>query len=131
MDHLRPVRYAITGVAATVMHVAMALFLHGILGLAALKANLGAFTAAWLLSYFGNHAWTFGGTCAHRDSIPRFLAASLMALALNQAMVWFLTGVVGWPLAWALVPVVLIVPTIGYLINQAWVFQHRQNHPGQ
>ena len=121
---VQSMRFTAVGAAATLTHICVALLLDAG-GLPALQANLGAFAAAWLLSYFGNHAWTFGGVAAHRQSMPRFLAVSLLALLINQLLVWGIVEVMKQPLAVALLPVVLVVPAISFLANRRWVFATR------
>ncbi len=120
-------RFAITGGAATIAHVVAGLALHHFAGLSPLWANFFAFLTAWIVSYLGNWFWTFEARTTHRYSAPRFLIVALGSFALNQAIVWFTTGILDWPFWLALVPVVIIVPLAGFLASRYWAYNDRRS----
>ena len=116
------VRFAVVGGGATVTHVAVALALTDAAGLRPFTANLGAFLVALLVSYFGNHAWTFSASGGHARHFPRFAAVAVPALFLNQAIVHVLVDRLGLDFRLALVFVVLVVPALSLILNRLWVF---------
>ena len=115
-------RFAMVGAAATLAHIVTALALHGGMGLSALWANFVAFCSAVLVSYFGHHGWTFAAKGHHGVSFPRFLSVALAGLALNQAIVYLMVELAGWPYGLALAVVVLVVPSLGFLLIRNWAF---------
>ncbi|MDE2385745.1 MAG: GtrA family protein [Alphaproteobacteria bacterium] len=115
-------KFASVGAIATGLHVLVALALHHGLGLAPLRANLGAFCMATLWSYFGNWAWTFGAQAKVKSSAPKFIAMSLAGFGLNQSIVYWVTVVEKLPFAVALVPVVMIVPAFTFWVSRTHIF---------
>lgn len=115
-------RFAAVGGAATATHVALGLGLAEGLGLAPFWANLSAFAAAVLVSYFGNLIWTFRMGSAGLARLPRFLLLALAGLAANQLIVFALVDLAVWPYRAALGIVVLVVPALSYLGSRLWVF---------
>lgn len=118
-------RFAVVGLAATAVHVGVALALAAA-GWAPLWANFVAFGAALALSYFGNHGWTFGAGGRHGHHFPRFVALALAGLALNQAIVFIAVERAGWSFGAALAVVVLVVPVLSFALNRVWVFPARR-----
>ncbi len=115
-------RFAVIGGIATACHVAVAVILVEGPGLAPLWANFPAFCAAVLVSYLGNHSWTFGARGEHLFHFPRFAVTALTGLALNQAIVYAMVEVAGADYRLALAIVVLVVPTLSFAMNRIWVF---------
>ncbi len=116
------IRFAVVGGGATMTHVAVALALTDAAGLRPFTANLGAFLVALLVSYFGNHAWTFAASGGHARHFPRFAAVAVPALFLNQAIVHVIVDRLGFDFRFALFLVVLIVPALSLVLNRVWVF---------
>ncbi|WP_332774123.1 GtrA family protein [Phenylobacterium sp.] len=115
--------FVIVGVAATLVHVAVALAAREALGLAPLNANLAGYCAAVGVSYLANARLTFRRPSRNLAQFGRFLAVSLLALGLNQALVYLLVERAGWPFWLALVPVVLAVPTLSFALSKLWAFR--------
>jgi putative flippase GtrA len=116
-------RFAVVGGAATATHLCVGLLLAETLGLAPFWANLWAFAAAVLVSYFGNLVWTFGMTSEGLGRLPRFVALALCGLAANQAIVFAAVTMAGWNYRVALAIVLLVVPVLTYLGSRQWVFR--------
>ena len=119
------VRFAVGGAAATLTHIVTALALHGGAKLSPLWANFVAFCAAVLISYFGHRGWTFAVEGRHGVRFPKFVSVALAGLAVNQAIVYALVEVIGWPYRLALVAVVVIVPGLSFLLIRHWAFSAR------
>lgn len=124
MTQLRRIaRFAVVGGGATVTHLSVGLFLAESLGWAPFWANLCAFAAAVLVSYFGNLVWTFGMAAEGLGRLPRFVALALAGLAANQAIVFATVNLAGWDYRVALAMVLLVVPALTYLGSHRWVFR--------
>ncbi len=115
-------RFALVGATATLTHITIALVLHGGMELSPLWANFFAFCTAVLISYFGHHGWTFAVEGRHGFRFPRFVLVALAGLALNQAIVYAMVEVIGWPYGLALAVVVLVVPGLSFLLVRYWAF---------
>lgn len=117
-------RFFCVGAGATIIHVAAAVLYHR-LGLSPLWANFCAFVTAFLPSYAGNLLWTFDGTAMVGQSLRRFLAISIGGFILNQAIVYAITEHAHLPLWVALIPVVMVIPLVGYVLSKLWAFRPR------
>ncbi len=124
------VRFGAVGVTATVTHVLIVVALVES-GLARpFWANVVAFSTALVVSYFGNHAWTFELRGGHRRHLPRFLVVALVGLALNQGIVYGAVDLLAWDYRIALAIVVTSVPAMTFLLNRYWAFHgHHETDP--
>ena len=118
-------RFFTVGGAATVVHVACALGLHSLFGVAPLIANVFAFLVASAVSYIGNWRWTFGTSGEHAHAVPRFLLIAISAFGVNQFTVFLLVEKLGYPFWIGLIPAVLIVPVVTFWLNWTRVFRSR------
>ncbi len=116
-------RFAVVGGTATATHLCVGLLLAETVGLEPLWANLWAFAAAVLVSYFGNLVWTFGMASEGLGRLPRFVALALCGLAANQAIVFIAVSLAGWNYRVALAIILLVVPVLTYLGSRQWVFR--------
>jgi putative flippase GtrA len=116
-------RFATVGVAATLVHILVALMLHAGAGMDALEANLAAFVVAWSVSYLGNYVYTFQAVSRHRQSVPRFVAVSLAGFTLNQSIVFFCISHLGLAYWQALIPVAVLVPLFSFVLSLNWAFK--------
>jgi putative flippase GtrA len=115
-------RFAVVGVLATLIHVAIGLALAEGAGMPAFWANFAAFGAAVIVSYFGNLAWTFGLRNEGFARLPRFLVIALAGLLLNQGTVFAAVGLLGWSYRVALALVVMVVPLLTFTLSRRWAF---------
>lgn len=114
--------FLVIGLAATAVHVTVALCARRFLHASPLAANFLGYGCAVGVSYIGNARWTF--RAAHRNAqLGRFVVVSLAGLGLNQALTFLLTGVLRLPFAAALAVVVVAVPLFTFLLSRAWVFR--------
>jgi len=117
-------KFVTVGCGATAVHVLTALTLHSLFQVAPLRANFAAFLTAVCVSYMGNWYWTFDGTSRHAFSAPRFVVVSLSCFAVNQAIVYGVVELLHQPFWLAMVPVVIIIPALGFWLNKTKVFGH-------
>ncbi len=115
-------RFLAVGGAATLVHVATAIALVEAAGWSILFANIVAFAFAVLVSYLGNHRWTFGRAGRHDHHLPRFIVLALGGLALNQAIVFGMVRSAGIDYRVALMVVVAVVPALSFVLNKVWAF---------
>lgn len=115
-------RFGLVGVAASLTHIGVALTLIEQAGIDVMAANALAFCVAVLVSYAGNHAWTFRADGRHGRHLPRFLATSLAGLALNQAIVFVATRHFGLGYLAAILIVVALVPLLTFAASKLWAF---------
>lgn len=121
------VKFAAVGGGATFVHVLAALALNGIWDVPPLRANIGAFLLASLVSYIGNWLWTFEGASDHGFSFPRFAVLALACFAVNQTIVYAVVELLRQPLWLAMVPVIVVVPAFGFWLSRTQVFLPRHN----
>lgn len=119
----RFVRFCLVGVANTALHMLIIVTLAEALHWPPTWANVMAFTCANLFSYALNSRWTFTTTTNDISRYPRFLAVSLVGLAISWGCVkialilnlHYLVGVVS---------SVVLISIVGYVLNRLFVF-HR------
>lgn len=115
-------RFGAIGILATVVHVAAVVILVESGALRPIWANLIAFCVALMVSYAGNHQWTFRAVSRHAHYFPRFAAISLTGLLLNQAIVYVGTELLRLDYLWALAVVVLVIPILSFAASRWWAF---------
>lgn len=107
---------------ASVAHVVVALTLIEIARVPVLTANGLAFLVAVVVSYVGNHSWTFRREGRHERHLPRFLTIALIGLALNQGIVFGLVTIAGLSYLVGILAVIAIVPVISFVLSRSWAF---------
>jgi len=115
-------RFGAVGLLATVVHVVVAIMLVELTGLPVFWANIGAFAAAVIISYAGNHRWTFACDGAHARYFPRFVSIAALGLALGQVIVWAIAEHGGRDYRLAVLTVALVVPAFGFVASRVFVF---------
>ena len=116
-------RFAVAGGIATAVHVAAGLGLHGGAGLSPLSANAVAFAAAVVVNFAAQARLTFPDAPARGGAFARFVAVALAGLALNQAIVWTVTGPLARPYWVALVLALAVVPGLSFQAMRRWAFR--------
>ncbi len=114
-------RFALVGVAATLIHIGLAWLGLQVLGLGTAAANGLAFVVANLASYACNTLWTFAARPAVGNG-ARYVGVSLAALALTLAIA---VGVerAGGTDALGVAMVVMVVPGFSYAAHRAYTFR--------
>jgi len=115
--------FAVVGVIATAGNYVAALAAQRFFGLGPLAAGFAGYASAVGVSYFGNALLTFRRPALHGPQFARFMAISLVGLAINLGLVFAGTRLLGWPLWRALIPVVLIVPAATFAMAKFWAFR--------
>ena len=119
--------YGFVGAFLSLLSTAAYLLPIMLFGAPPLLANLLSFPLAVGVGFqlhgrltFASPARRAGARIALRAS--RFVAASLVSLALNSLFVWALTGPMRLSPLWPLVPMLLVTPPATFWLNRRWVF---------
>lgn len=120
-------RYAITGVAITVLQAAVYWGLAGPLALDPQLANFVGYLAAVASGYVLHGRFSFASEGVRSGSAGgrafRFIVVSLLSLALNALWVWLCVTRLALPL-WTPIPLMSIVtPALVFVLNRQWVFR--------
>lgn len=124
------VLFWIVGLGATVLYAVLAA-LFSIGETALLRPGTGsvlAYAIAAAFSYTGHKYFTFVSDGAHRFEAPRFVALTLLGLAISFALPAVLSGILGVPAAIPIVLTCLLVPLVNYLVLSRWVFVRGREH---
>lgn len=119
-------RYGLVGGGVTALQAAVYWLLAQRAGWHPQLANVAGYGCAVVTGYFAHGAITFKGHQAQGPSLARmlrFMAVSLVSLALNALWVWLTVTVLRYPL-WAPVPLMgVVTPGIVFVLNRQWVFR--------
>jgi len=120
-------RYAITGVALTVLQAGVYWGLAGPVGLDPQIANFVGYLAAVAGGYVLHGRFSFASETARTGGAGgrafRFILVSLLSLALNAFWVWLCVTRLALPL-WTPIPLMSIVtPALVFVLNRQWVFR--------
>ncbi|MFC4519355.1 GtrA family protein [Cupriavidus pinatubonensis] len=117
----RLLRFGISGIIATGIHVAAATFLIYLFHASHVSANSIAFIVANVGSYLLNSLWSFGCTPG-RDSYLRFLLVSLLGfiLTLGISKTADVLGAGYWV---GLACILSVVPPVTFVLHRSWTFR--------
>ena len=93
-----------------------------------LLANTFGFITANVANFLLAHSWVFGSTWSSERLLKAYmsvLAISLIGLALNNAVVWFLVGLAALPLLISKAIATLVVMSWNFLARLVWVYRER------
>jgi putative flippase GtrA len=114
-------RFGITGLAATAIHVLVATALIELGGRSQVTANVVAFCTANVFSYLVNTLWSFAHRLGHR-SLLRFWLVSLVALGLTT-LVSALAQALHLHYLLGILMVVTVVPALTFLGHRFWTYR--------
>jgi putative flippase GtrA len=117
----RMIRFGLTGLLNTAVHVVIASSLIELMSVMPAIANGIAFTFATLISYFINTVWSFAGTL-HGRTLFRFVAVSLMGLALASGVSGAISylGLSYW---YGIAAVVSVLPLFNFSMHHFWTYR--------
>lgn len=116
-------RFALVGLAATLLHMSVVWTLIDRGSMLPLLANLLAFLTAFCVSFVGHYFWTFGPTGDPARAMRRLFVIAGSAFLVNTIV---LAGLL--EAAWvvpevAAVVAAAVVPLISYLASRLWGFR--------
>lgn len=116
----RIVRFSVSGVLVTLVHIAVAAaWLHWINGSSAL-ANGCAFSVATAFSYCIHTLWSFSARMEQRVFV-RFLVVAMFGLFLSAAVAHIIEWT-GLPAFYSVAAVVLVMPVYNFLAHHFWTY---------
>tara|TARA_R110002072_G_scaffold2011_6_gene16975 strand:+ start:21560 stop:21898 length:339 start_codon:yes stop_codon:yes gene_type:complete len=110
----------LVGIVSTGVHVAVAFLLLNLFGVSLLASNLGAFSVAIFVSYFGNALWSFE-TKGELVSLGKFAVASSVTLTLI-VLISNAVNLLRLPPYTGILMVAVIIPLVGFVLQKLWVF---------
>lgn len=116
-------RFCIVGASGYVVNLVVFKVLLDFGGLHYLMASVGAFCVAWVNNFALNRHWTFQK--GHRPAMTqggRYLAVSLLALAINLVVLRMLVGWGAGKLVSQAIAVLVVTP-VAFLLNRRWAFR--------
>ncbi|VVE38606.1 GtrA family protein [Pandoraea cepalis] len=117
----RFVRFGVSGVASTGVHVAAATTLLATTPVGPTFANAAAFCIATICSYLLNTLWSFSSRIDHAN-VVRFALVSLVGLSMTTAIAHAVAAMGG--AAWlGIATVVATVPPVTYLMHRHWTYR--------
>jgi putative flippase GtrA len=118
-------RFALVGLGATAVHVAVYAGTIELLALQPLAANTLGFAAGVNVSFIGHWRWTFAGES--RVDVPRslvrFWLLALAGFALNTAFVQLVTGTLELHYGWSIPLIVGVTPFVTFTLSKLWAFR--------
>ncbi|MEM1346237.1 MAG: GtrA family protein [Pseudomonadota bacterium] len=118
----RILRFAAVGLAATAVHLSVALVLAGLFGVPAQAANLAAFVAAFWVSYIGHYHFSFQSSARHTRAFWRFLGVALAGFAAGALALEATAHLTDWGDLARLTISAMLVPAVSYIVNRLFVF---------
>lgn len=117
----RALRFGVTGVGATLVHVIVASSCIEFFNFDAPFANGLAFITATAFSYYVNTRWSFSTTSNLRN-VSRFWIASCIGFLLAVSLSAFAQAQ-GWHYLVGIGLVVSIVPAVSFLLHNLWTYR--------
>jgi len=115
-------RFIVTGLVATLCHMAVLMLLVKQFGYDPTLATVPAFSAALILSYLVNHRWTFARTGRHSRYFPRFVLVALSGLLLNMVIVYSCNNLFALPWHLTLIIIAISIPLLSFICHRLWTF---------
>lgn len=115
-------RFAVVGVGATLIHIAVVWLLLGHSQLPAHGANVLAFICAFGWSFTGNYFWTFRQASEPWQALRRFALIAVLGFLLNSLIFTALLYSQWLPAQWSAVVAAAFVPVLSFLASRLWAF---------
>ena len=117
-------RFLITGIVSTLIHITTALYLIEHIYLSAMTGNSIAFILSFIFSYLVNKLWTFKEqSMTHKNKLFRYMITTSTGLAFNIVTMSLIVNVLGQSHRIGLLFVVIFWPAINFILAKFWVFR--------
>lgn len=115
-------RYALVGLANSIVGYSAILFFEYGMRLSSTAANALGYAVGMLLSYLLNRSFTFRSRRSHRSAIPAFVIAVAVCYSLNLAVLHALKALTTWPAALCQAAAVAAYAVSFFLVSRYSVF---------
>ena len=119
-------RFGVVGTTAAIVNLVVLALIVELLHWPPLLANVLAFIAAYHVSFYGHHHWTFH----QKDKIrqkkvawAKFLVVAILSFILNEVLFFVFLHLVGLYYLLALFITLLIVPPATFVMSKMWAFR--------
>jgi putative flippase GtrA len=120
----RIVRFVVVGGGAAGSYFVLSyLFVRA--GLPPFVGSAIGYIIAFFCAYLAQRSWTFGGTHAHGDAFPRYLAAQLACAVLAGAVAHIAVFELGAPPSVMAALSTAVSSVASYVLSSRWVFAKR------
>ncbi|QHQ38562.1 GtrA family protein [Microbulbifer hydrolyticus] len=123
----RAARFAAVGGIATAIQYVFLVLLVEVAGTFEIFASALSFTLSALVNYLLNYYLTFGGSVAHRQSLPRFTVVAVVGLAINTLCFSLALTLLPYLLAQVIATLVTLVSN--FLLHQFWIYREPEWNP--
>jgi putative flippase GtrA len=118
---VRFLRFIVIGGATGAVYVGVAVFLRWV-GVGVDIATGSAVVISALVSYAGNHSWTFEVSGNHAHHLPRFALVVAAGIAVNQLLVFAFVDWLGWSYLSVLAAFLIAIPLLNFAVHNAYSF---------
>lgn len=116
-------RYGLAGLFATAVYFAAVAILVDLVRMDPVPAAAAATMIVTVLSYAVNRLWVFDTNRSHVSAFTRFVAASVLSVAINTGVMYLSVRVLDWPYLSGVVLASVVVPPTNFAINYLWCFR--------
>ena len=121
---LRAAKFAVVGVANTLIDMGVFALLAQVLGRNVYLSQVLSYSAGMLNSYILNRSWTFQAKDRFfSPALVRFVALNLVMLLVSTGLLWFFFDVWGLPKLVAKVLATGFTLLLSFTANRLWVFR--------
>ncbi len=115
-------RFLLVGGLCTALQYALLILFVEEMRLSPTMASTIGYVASSLVNYLLNYSFTFKSTAEHRRSMPRFMVIALCGVALNAAVTFVGTTVLGLHYLLAQVIATCLTLVWNFVANMRWTF---------
>ena len=120
-ERTRLVRFGVSGLCSTAIHVLVATTLFARLDAAPVTANAIAFLCATAFSYLANTLWSFSSAVRTRNAM-RFLAVTLAGFV-ETMLIARAAEALDAPRAMGVVAIALLIPPTTFVLHRLWTYR--------
>jgi len=115
------------GLAATTVHLLVALLLVAYYDIYPILANFIAFLCAFMVSFLGHFHWTFNSTIEQHVALIKFFTVTSSAFGINNLLLVVLLSQTSLPKELAVVIAAMVIPLVTFISSRLWVFNERRD----
>lgn len=124
-EALAILRFALVGLANTLVYLALCFALEALTALPSPAINAIAMGVGLVVSYLSHARITYRGSTPHRQGGPRFVVATAAIFASAAAVQWLAVRQ-GLPPGFSYLLVALWYPAAGFVVHHFWTFRRGQ-----